>query len=81
MGRHAAGQVQDLQKVIQIPAAGQDGFFRRLPGKDRARSIGPAELPLQRLGGSRAYVIGGGMEFSYLEIYFSNMLRAAAAEG
>lgn len=35
----------------------------------------------QEDGGSRAYVIGGGMEFSYLEIYFSNMLRAAAAEG
>lgn len=35
----------------------------------------------QEAGGSRAYVIGGGMEFSYLEIYFSNMLRAAAAEG
>lgn len=35
----------------------------------------------QEEGGSRAYVIGGGMEFSYLEIYFSNMLRAAAAEG
>lgn len=35
----------------------------------------------QEDGGSHAYVIGGGMEFSYLEIYFSNMLRAAAAEG
>lgn len=35
----------------------------------------------QEEGKSRAYVIGGGMEFSYLEIYFSNMLRAAAAEG
>lgn len=35
----------------------------------------------QEEGESRAYVIGGGMEFSYLEIYFSNMLRAAAAEG
>ena len=35
----------------------------------------------QEDGGSRAYVIGGGMEFSYLEIYFSNMLRAAAEEG
>ena len=35
----------------------------------------------QEDGGSRAYVIGGGMEFSYREIYFSNMLRAAAAEG
>lgn len=35
----------------------------------------------QEEGESHAYVIGGGMEFSYLEIYFSNMLRAAAAEG
>lgn len=34
----------------------------------------------QEDGGSRAYVIGGGMEFSYLEIYFSNMLRAAAED-
>ena len=35
----------------------------------------------QEEGESHAYVIGGGMEFSYLEIYFSNMLRAAATEG
>lgn len=35
----------------------------------------------QEEGESHAYVIGGGMEFSYLEIYFSNMLRAAAEEG
>jgi|GEM_PF-1931841 len=34
----------------------------------------------QEQGEGHAYVIGGGMEFSYLEIYFSNMLRAAAAE-
>lgn len=34
----------------------------------------------QEEGESHAYVIGGGMEFSYLEIYFSNMLRAAAED-
>ena len=35
----------------------------------------------QEEGESHAYVIGGGMEFSYLEIYFSNMLRARSFPG
>ena len=72
-GKKAAQAAEDPRTLaLQLP---DDTLF--YSPYDEGKSVC---VSWQEDGGSRAYVIGGGMEFSYLEIYFSNMLRAAAAE-
>lgn len=73
-GKKAAQAAEDLRTLaLQLP-----DYTLYYSPYDEDHSVC---VSWQEDGGSRAYVIGGGMEFSYLEIYFSNMLRAAAAEG
>ncbi len=73
-GKKAAQAAEDLRTLaLQLP-----DYTLYYSPYDEGHSVC---VSWQEDGGSRAYVIGGGMEFSYLEIYFSNMLRAAAAEG
>lgn len=73
-GKKAAQAAEDLRTLaLQLP-----DYTLFYSPYDGGHSVC---VSWQEDGGSRAYVIGGGMEFSYLEIYFSNMLRAAAAEG
>lgn len=73
-GKKAAQAAEDLRTLaLQLP-----DYTLFYSPYDGGKSVC---VSWQEDGGSRAYVIGGGMEFSYLEIYFSNMLRAAAAEG
>ena len=73
-GRKAAQAAEDARTLaLQLP-----DYTLYYSPYDEGHSVC---VSWQEDGGSRAYVIGGGMEFSYLEIYFSNMLRAAAAEG
>lgn len=73
-GKKAAKAAEDLRTLaLQLP-----DYTLFYSPYDGGKSIC---VSWQEEGESHAYVIGGGMEFSYLEIYFSNMLRAAAAEG
>lgn len=73
-GKKAAQAAEDLRTLaLQLP-----DYTLYYSPYDEGHSVC---VSWQEEGESRAYVIGGGMEFSYLEIYFSNMLRAAAAEG
>ena len=73
-GKKAAQAAEDLRTLaLQLP-----DYTLYYSPYDGGKSIC---VSWQEEGESHAYVIGGGMEFSYLEIYFSNMLRAAATEG
>lgn len=73
-GKKAAQAAEDLRTLaLQLP-----DYTLFYSPYDGGKSVC---VSWQEEGESHAYVIGGGMEFSYLEIYFSNMLRAAAAEG
>lgn len=72
-GKKAAKAAEDLRTLaLQLP-----DYTLYYSPYDEGHSVC---VSWQEDGGSRAYVIGGGMEFSYLEIYFSNMLRAAAED-
>lgn len=73
-GKKAAQAAEDLRTLaLQLP-----DYTLFYSPYDGGHSVC---VSWQEEGESHAYVIGGGMEFSHLEIYFSNMLRAAAAEG
>lgn len=72
-GKKAAQAAEDLRTLaLQLP-----DYTLYYSPYDGGKSIC---VSWQEEGESHAYVIGGGMEFSYLEIYFSNMLRAAAED-